>query len=83
MCTDSAILCRGRRHSVDFIFRKTSTTLRKLKARADDLDAMVLRPTYPADQLYRVARDHDGLQLNFMVNIDGIRSFDSLRARGW
>lgn len=65
------------------MFRKTSTTLRKVKARVDDHDATVLRPFYSADQLYRVARDRDGLQLNFMVNIDGIRSFDSLRARGW
>ena len=37
---------------VDFMFRKTSTTLRKLKALADDLDARVLRPIYPAPQLF-------------------------------
>ncbi len=66
---------------VDFMFQKTSTNLRKLKALADDLDAMVLRPFYPASQLYRVTRDRDGLQLDFMAKIDGIRSFESLRSR--
>ena len=42
---------------------------------------MVLRPYYPASQLYRMTRDRDGLQLDFMARIDGIRSFESLRAR--
>ncbi len=65
----------------DFYFRKTSANLAKLKRVADDLDAMVLRPYYPASQLYRMTRDRDGLQLDFMAKIDGIRSFESLRAR--
>jgi predicted nucleotidyltransferase len=66
---------------IDFLFRKTPTSLRKLKAVADDLGAMVLRPYYPASQLYRVVRDSDGLQLDFMVRVDGIRSYEALRAR--
>ena len=65
----------------DFLFRKTPSNLAKLKRIADDLDAMVLRPYYPASQLYRVTRDRDGLQLDFMAKIDGIRSFESLRSR--
>ena len=65
----------------DFLFRKTPTNLAKLKRVADDLDAVVLRPYYPASQLYRMTRDRDGLQLDFMARIDGIRSFESLRAR--
>lgn len=65
----------------DFLFRKTPTNLAKLKRVADDLGAMVLRPYYPASQLYRVTRDRDGLQLDFMAKIDGIRSFESLRGR--
>ena len=64
---------------LDFMFRKTPTNLAKLKRLADDLDAVVLRPFYPASQLYRVTRDRDGLQLDFMAKIDGIRSFESLR----
>lgn len=66
---------------IDFMFRRTPTNLRKLKAIADDLDATVMRPYYPASQLYRVVRDRDGLQLDFMAKVDGIRSFESLRAR--
>lgn len=66
---------------LDFMFRPTPLNLRKLKRVADDLDALVLRPFYPASGLYRVIRDRDALQLDFMAKIDGIRSFASLRAR--
>jgi predicted nucleotidyltransferase len=66
---------------IDFMFRKTPTNLGKLKRLADDLGATVMRPFYLASQLYRVTRDRDGLQLDFMAKIDGIRSFESLRGR--
>lgn len=66
---------------IDFMFRKTPTNLAKLKRVADDLGAVVLRPFYPASQLYRITRDRDGLQLDFMARIDGVRSFESLRGR--
>jgi hypothetical protein len=65
----------------DFMFRKTTGSLAKLKRLADDLDAVVMRPFYPVSQLYRVTRDADGLQLDFMAKVDGIRSFEALRAR--
>ena len=65
----------------DFMFRRTPTNLTKLKRIADDLGAIVLRPYYPVSQLYRVTRDRDGMQLDFMAKIDGIRSFESLRGR--
>jgi hypothetical protein len=41
----------------------------------------VLRPYYPASDLYRVTRDDDGLQLDFMGAIHGVRSFAGLKAR--
>jgi predicted nucleotidyltransferase len=66
---------------LDFMFRKSSGNLVKLRRIADDLDAVVMRPFYPASDLYRVVRDSDGLQLDFMAKIDGIRSFESLRSR--
>jgi hypothetical protein len=47
---------------------------------ADDLDAVVLHPDYPASELYRVVRDRDGLQFDFMAKVDGIASFESLRS---
>ncbi len=65
----------------DFLFRKTPGNLRKLRALARALDATILRPYYPASDLYRVVRDTDGLQLDFMATIHGVRSFEGLRAR--
>jgi predicted nucleotidyltransferase len=65
---------------VDFMFRKTPRNLGKLKALARELRAIVLRSYYPAADLYRVVRD-DGLQVDFMPTIHGIRSFERLRDR--
>ena len=66
---------------LDFMFRKTPRNLAKLRALADDLGAMVLRPYYPASELFRVVRDRDALQLDFMARVDGVRSFESLKGR--
>jgi predicted nucleotidyltransferase len=65
----------------DFMFRKTPVSLRKLKALAKALGATVLRPYYPASDLFRVVRDDDGLQLDFMADVHGVRSLAGLRAR--
>jgi predicted nucleotidyltransferase len=64
----------------DFLFRKTPRNLRKMKALAQALEATVLRPYYPAADLYRIVRD-DGLQIDFMAAIHGVRSFAGLRDR--
>lgn len=65
----------------DFLFRKTPTNLRKLKGLARALGAIVLRPYYPASDLYRVVREDDGLQLDFMATVHGLRSFAGAKAR--
>ncbi|HVN03267.1 MAG TPA: nucleotidyltransferase [Bryobacteraceae bacterium] len=65
----------------DFLFRKTPTNIRKLKAIAKSLGAMLLRPYYPASGLYRITRDDDQLQLDFMGRIDGVRSIEGMRRR--
>ena len=65
----------------DFMFRKTPANLRKLKALARALRAAVLRPYYPASDMFRITRDDDGLQLDFMATIHGVRSFAGLRDR--
>lgn len=65
----------------DFMFRDTPTNLRKLKAVAASLDAMILRPFYPVSKLYRVVDDASGLQADFMPVIHGVRSFEGLRSR--
>ncbi len=65
----------------DFLFRKTPRNLAKIKALARALRATVLRPYYPAADLFRVTRDDDGLQVDFMSTIHGIRSFAGVRDR--
>jgi hypothetical protein len=63
------------------MFRKTPVNARKLKELARRLGAVVLRPYYPVSDLFRVVRDDDGLQLDFMATIHGIPSFGRLKAR--
>src|SRR5437588_7473591 len=58
---------------VDFLFRKTATNLRKLKQIAHSLGGMLLRPYYPVSDLYRLTRDDDSLQVDFMASIHGVR----------
>jgi predicted nucleotidyltransferase len=65
----------------DFLFRPTPTNLRKLKALARALGATILRPYYPASDLFRIVREDDGLQVDFMGTIHGVRSFEGLRDR--
>lgn len=64
----------------DFMFRDTPVNRRKLKAMAVALGATILRPYYPAADLFRVVRQ-DGLQIDFLATIHGIRSFAGLRDR--
>src|SRR3972149_5750787 len=66
---------------VDFMFRKTPANLKKLKAVAQALGAVILKPYYPVSDLFRVINDERGLQLDFMAKLDGIRSFEGLRSR--
>lgn len=65
----------------DFLFRRTPRNISKLKALARRLRATILRPFYPAADLHRLVRDDDGLQVDFMATIHGIRSFEGVRDR--
>jgi hypothetical protein len=65
----------------DFMFRRTSRNLQKLKQFARELQATILRPYYPVSDMFRVVREHDGLQVDFMATIHGVRSFEGLRDR--
>jgi predicted nucleotidyltransferase len=65
----------------DFFFSKTPDNLKKVKRIAADLGAIALHPYYPASGLIRLMRDDDGLQVDFMDVIDGVRSFEGLRRR--
>jgi len=66
---------------IDFMFRKTPTNLKKLKALAKTLHATILRPYYSVSDLFRVVNDEQGLQLDFMSRLHGIKSFEGLRSR--
>ncbi len=65
----------------DFLFRKNPRNMAKLKQLAKLLNATLLRPYYPVSDLFRIARDEDGLQVDFMGTIHGVRSYESLRGR--
>ena len=66
---------------IDFMFRETTLNLKKLRAVAKSLRAVIMRPYYPVSKLYRMSNDDRGLQLDFMPVIHGIRSFKGLRKR--
>jgi predicted nucleotidyltransferase len=65
----------------DFLFRRTPRNLAKVKRFAAALHATLLRPYYPASELFRVVRDEDGLQVDLMATVHGLRSFEGVRAR--
>ena len=65
----------------DFLFRKTPRNIAKLKAFARRLRATILRPFYPASDFYRLVRDDDGLEVDFMATIHGLRSYKGVRDR--
>ncbi len=64
----------------DFLIRKSPQNSRKIKAVARALDAELFRPFYPASNLIRLMRD-DGLQVDFMTDVHGLRSFEGVKAR--
>src|SRR5438105_15375568 len=61
---------------IDFMFRKTPLNLKKLKSVAESLQAVILKPYYPVSDLFRMINDDQGLQLDFMSQIHGIKSFE-------
>jgi len=65
----------------DFLFRKTPRNLQKMKAVARALQATILHPYYPVSDLYRIVRDEDGLQVDLMATVHGLRSFAGVRDR--
>jgi hypothetical protein len=65
----------------DFLFRKTPRNIQKLKTVAGILQGTIMRPFYPSSGLFRLVRDEDSLQVDFMSTIHGVSSFAGLRAR--
>lgn len=69
---------------IDLFFRKTPRNMQKLKLVARSLDAVILRPYYPVSALFRLQRERDGLQVDFMGHIDGVVSYEGVKGgAGW
>ena len=66
---------------IDLYFRKNSQNMQKLKLVAGTLEAVILRPYYPVSALFRLHRERDGLQIDFMGYIDGAQSYEGVRGR--
>jgi hypothetical protein len=66
---------------IDFMFHKTPVNLKRLKAVAASLRAVISKPYYPVSDLFRLINDEQGLQLYFMSRLHGIKSFEGLRSR--
>ncbi len=65
----------------DFMFRKTPVNLKKLKKVAEALEMSSTQPYYPASDLYRLVEKKSGIQLDFMSELHGVKSFESLKSR--
>lgn len=61
---------------IDLYFRKTPANMRKLKQVATALEAMILRSYFPVSALFRLQRDRDGLQIDSMGQIGGVKSYE-------
>ena len=66
---------------IDLFFRATRRNMQKLKLVATALEAVILRPYYPVSALFRLHRERDGLQIDFMGHIDGAQSYEGIRSR--
>ncbi len=65
----------------DFMWRPTRANHQKLRAVARALGATLTRPEYPVSKFYRLDNPDEGLQVDVMDVLDGVRSFESLRSR--
>ena len=65
----------------DFLFRPTARNREKLEVMARELGASVKQPQYPLSSFFRISDENDRLQVDMMGNIDGVKSFASLRSR--
>jgi hypothetical protein len=65
----------------DFMFRPTRGNFTKMKAVARRLGAAVSQPEYPVSRFYRIMNNEEGLQIDLMGVVDGVKSFESLRSR--
>ena len=66
---------------LDFLIRRTPSNRKKLAAVAADLGATLYTPFYPVSKVLRMMNDDETLQVDFMDEVSGIRSFEGVRRR--
>lgn len=66
---------------LDFFMRASPRNVAKVRKIAQELKTSAVQPFYPASTLYRISKPDEGVQLDFMTTISGIRSFEGVRAR--
>ena len=66
---------------LDFFFHRSPGTVAQPKLLAKRWNGMLLRPFYPVSGLYRISLEEEGLQFDFMSQIHGAKSYDSVRGR--
>jgi hypothetical protein len=65
----------------DFMYRPTRANIMKMKSVAKSLGAALLQPEYPMSKFYRILNEEEGLQVDMMGVVDGVKSFELLRSR--
>jgi predicted nucleotidyltransferase len=66
---------------MDFFIRRAPGNRKKLIAIAAELRATVYRPFYPVGRVVRMMNDDETLQVDFMEEVNGVRSFEGVRQR--
>jgi predicted nucleotidyltransferase len=66
---------------LDFLFRRTPANLKKLSAIASELGATLYAPFHPASRMMRMMNDEESLQVDFLSEAHGVRSFEGVRKR--
>ncbi len=66
---------------LDFFIRRAPANKRKLAGVAKTLGATLYQPFYPASRVIRMMNDDETLQVDFMDEVSGIRSFEGIRKR--
>lgn len=65
----------------DFFVRRSVANKKKLRGVARALDATLYQPFYPVSRVVRLMNDDSSLQVDFMDEVSGARSFESVRER--
>jgi|SRR5262249_11194339 len=66
---------------IDFLIRRARTNRKKLAAIAADLRATAFSPYYPVSRVTRLMNDDESLQIDFIDEAHGVKSFEGIRRR--